>query len=283
MTISMSASPSPSELEAIAVGGEGDRSLEVLPHELPHVEPLRRRIEVGEHEAPRPRAGRQLPHRSRRQVPLDRLIVGERALGEQQIAALRPRGELLAGARIAGVHHAPLRRGHRERDALGGVRRRVHLQHHVGRQRERLAGLHVEDPDRVARIEQPVAEPLGEPLEEPHGARGAQDDERLGALGGVAQREQERRQLAEVVRVEMGEGHVRHLLPRQAELREPVDGAGPAVHQQAHVAALDPMGGAGPRGRGGDRAGADRHERERHGAPRKTMRLASRKPGAVKR
>src|SRR2546430_2066002 len=83
-----------------------------------------------------------------------------------------------------------------------------------------------------------------------HDPRRAEDDERFaaGRVGGVLERVHEHRQLPPRVGVEGGQDDVRDLMPGQPELREPVQGAGPAVEQDPEVAALDPVTGCGAAG-----------------------------------
>src|SRR5207249_479948 len=80
-----------------------------------------------------------------------------------------------------------------------------------------------------------------------HDARGPENDEWLTArrLGRVLEGVHEHRQLTPVIRVEMGQDNVRHLMPGQPELGEPVQRARAAIEQHAQLAARHPVTGAG--------------------------------------
>src|SRR5207245_535779 len=83
-----------------------------------------------------------------------------------------------------------------------------------------------------------------------------------------------------VVGGEVRHDDVRHLMPWQPELREPVQRARAAVEQDAQIPARHPMTGTGAAGGGCDRAGADGDEFHTH-FPRKTIRLKTINPGAL--
>src|SRR6185312_3716821 len=87
-------------------------------------------------------------------------------------------------------------------------------------------------------------------------------------------------QLAPVVRMKMSQDHVRHLLPGQAELGEPMQSPRSAVEQHAQVPARDPVAGARAARVWCDSPGSDGDELHAH-FPRKTMRLNANIPGAL--
>ena len=176
--------------------------------------------------------------------------LGERALREQQITPSRPARQLAAGPSVAGVDETALRCDERDGHALRGMRHRKSLETHIGVQRKWLTVAHVENADRESRIEQPTAVAFGQGAEQLHDPRRAEDDERFAArrVGRVLERVHEHRQLTPMVGVEVGQDDVRDLMPGQPELREPVQGAGPAVEQDPEVAALDPVTGCGAAG-----------------------------------
>ncbi len=208
--------------------------------------------------------------------------LGQRALRQQQVAAAGPAGQLGAGPGIAGVHETSLRRDQRERHALRRVRHRERLETDIGVQRERLAVAHVENADREAGIEQPVAVPLSQRAQQLHDAGRAEDHERLAArwLRRVLERVHEHRQLAPMVGMEVREDDVRHLMPRQPELRQPVQRARAAVEQHAQIAPRHPVTGACTTGRRCDCAGADGDEFHTH-LPLKTILLNTSNPVAL--
>jgi len=162
------------------------------------------------------------------------------------------------------------------------VRHGKRLETQVGAEREGVAVAHVEDADREARIQEPAAVPLGEGAQQLHDARWPENHEGLGPRRdrGVLERVHEHRQFTPVVGVEVRQHNVADLVPGEPEFGEPMQRARAAVEQHAHVAAGDPMAGAGAVGRGSDGAGADGDEVHDH-FPRKTMRLKSTIPGAL--
>src|SRR5206468_5582068 len=131
-----------------------------------------------------------------------------------------------------------------------------------GIQREWLAVSHVENADRESGVEQPLAVAFGKPAQQLHHARRPENDEWLSArrLGRVLEGVHEHRQLAPMIRVEMCEDDVRHLLPGEPELGEPVQRARTAVEQHTQLAARYPMTGADAAGRRRNSTGADGDE-----------------------
>src|SRR6266576_3584098 len=76
----------------------------------------------------------------------------------------------------------------------------------------------------------------------------------------VAHGEDEHRQLAEVIGMKVGQHHVGDLLPGEAELRQPMQGSGAAVEQDAQLTVPHPMAGRDAPRRRSDGPSADSHE-----------------------
>ena len=88
------------------------------------------------------------------------------------------------------------------------------------------------------------------------------------------QGEQQVRQLAPVVHVEVGDGDVRHGVPRNRQCCRPVQAARAAVEQEPQRARFDPVRRRHAPGRRCDGPRAQHGDREGHGfGPRKTIRL----------
>src|SRR5437764_8146843 len=208
--------------------------------------------------------------------------LGERALGQQDVAARRPASQLRAGSGIAGIDETALRSGQRDRHAFSCVRHREGLEVHVGIEREWLTVPYVQYTDGEAGMEQPIAITFGQRAQELHDSRRAENHQRLLAhrLRRVLERVHEHGQLAPMVRMKMRYDDMADLIPGQSEFCEPVEGSGATVEQHAQIAAAHPM--AGGRAAGGwcNRSCADGDEFHAH-FPRKTIRLNSSKPGAL--
>src|SRR5437762_6000367 len=248
--------------EPVAVLGDRDRAREARARALRGVRSLHLRIEVRQDEAGRAGLPGERAGTLGRQVDVDCLGLGERALGEQQIALRGPLGELVARPRVPRVDEPSLGRCDAHRYALGRVRHVTGLEADVGAERERLPVADVQDADRESGIEEPGAEPLRERLDEADRADGAEDHEGLLARWRrrMAQGEDEHGQLAEVIGVKMGHHLVGDLLPGQTELGQPMQDPGAAVEQDVQRAALHQVAGIVWLRRRSDGPGADCHE-----------------------
>src|SRR3989441_5868131 len=187
----------PSDPEPIPVLRGRHGSLEPGPRLPRRVRSFYRRIEVGQDELLGPGSAGQLARAERCEVALDGHRLGERALREQQVAPCGPARQVGAWPRVAGVDEAAFGPGEADRDAFRCVRHAARLEAHVAVEREGLAVPDVQDADREAGVEQPLAVPLRQRLHEPDHTRRPQDDERLLARRHrrVLQRVHEHRQL----------------------------------------------------------------------------------------
>lgn len=252
-----------SKRDPISIVQDEDRSLPSrATDEFGDAGPVELRVDVGEGEAARIRRSGERRDRRGAQVNGDREVIGQRAFGDEKVYATEEGTESGIGSGISRVAQGALRRLDAKAERLRPVGRRVRPNEPVFLERKGLARIDLVEREGEARIDHVVAECTREIVEQVPRSRRTDDGEWVTARlrQAVAEGEEEERQIADVVGVEMGEDDVGDPIPRYSEPRHVVNGSGTTVEEQSHPARYHEVRGAHSMSVQGNGSGPDRND-----------------------